>query len=120
MLAAEADRRVPPLQKSLEKLAKGSKPDAEAIEELRVEVHGLKGAALVIGEQRLGRLAERAEQLLSASEKEGTLDAELAGKLSDSMRRVPGRGPRRGQGRPGAAVGRGRARRAPLTAAVLR
>ena len=85
MLAAEADRRVPPLQKSLKKLAKGSNPDSEAIEELRVEVHGLKGAALVIGEQRLGRLAERAEQLLSASEKEGTLDAELAGKLSDSM-----------------------------------
>ena len=85
MLAAEADRRVPPMQKSLKKLAKGTKPAPGAIEELRVEVHGLKGAALVIGQQRLGRLAEGAEQVLSASEREGTLDAGLAGKLLDSM-----------------------------------
>ena len=49
MLAAEANRRVPPMKKSLKKLAKGSKPDPDAVEELRVEVHGLRGAALVIG-----------------------------------------------------------------------
>jgi chemotaxis protein histidine kinase CheA len=85
MLAAEADRRVPPMQKSLKQLAKGSGPDPEAIEELRVEVHGLKGAALVIGQDHLGRLAERAEQLLAARADEGTMEAELAGKLSSAM-----------------------------------
>jgi chemotaxis protein histidine kinase CheA len=85
MLATEADRRVPPMQKSLKKLATGSETHPDAIEELRVEVHGLKGAALVIGQDHLGRLAERAEQLLAARAKEGTIDAELAGKLADAM-----------------------------------
>lgn len=84
MLAAEANRRVPPMKQSLNKLAKGSKPDPDAVEELRVEVHGLKGAALVIGEQRLGRLAERAEQLLGAAT-DGALDLELAAPLTEAM-----------------------------------
>jgi chemotaxis protein histidine kinase CheA len=85
MLAAEADRRVPPMQKSLRKLAKATKPDPDAVEELRVEVHGLKGAALVIGQDHLGRLAERAEQLLAARAGEGTIDPELAGRLGGAM-----------------------------------
>jgi chemotaxis protein histidine kinase CheA len=85
MLATEAQRRVPPAKKSLKKLAKAGTPDPEGIEELRVEVHGLKGAALVIGQDHLGRLAERAEQLLVAAAKDGTVEPELATKLSDAM-----------------------------------
>ena len=85
MLAAEANRRVPPMKKSLTKLAKGSKPDPDAIEELRVEVHGLKGAALVIGQDHLGHLADRTEQLIVARTKEGTIDPDLAAKLAGAM-----------------------------------
>jgi chemotaxis protein histidine kinase CheA len=85
MLAAEAKRRTPPVKKSLKKLAKASKPDPDAVEELRVEVHGLKGAALVLGQNHLGRLADRAEQLLAAAARDGTVDPELAAKLSEAM-----------------------------------
>jgi chemotaxis protein histidine kinase CheA len=85
MLAAEANRRVPPMKKSLKKLAKGSEPDPDAVEEIRVEVHGLKGAALVLGEQRLGQLAERAEQLLAANTADGALDPEFAAPLTEAM-----------------------------------
>ncbi len=85
MLAKEADRRVPAVKKGLRKLAKASKPDPDKVEELRVEVHGLKGAALVIGEDHLGRLAERAERLLAARTDDGTIDAALAARLSEAM-----------------------------------
>ena len=85
MLAAEANRRVPPMKKSLKKLAKGSEPDPDAVEEIRVEVHGLKGAALVLGEQRLGQLAERAEQLLAANAADGALDPEFAAPVTEVM-----------------------------------
>ena len=67
------------------KAAKSGKPDPEKVEEMRIEVHGLKGAALVIGQDHLGRLAERAEQLIAARASEGTIDPELANKLVEAM-----------------------------------
>lgn len=85
MLAKESDRRVPAVKKGLSKLAKASEPNSAKVEEMRVEVHGLKGAAMVIGQNQLGRLAERAEQLLTARAKEGTIDADLAARLSAAM-----------------------------------
>ena len=71
------------MKKILKELAKGSGPDPDVVEELRVEVHGLKGAALVTGEQRFGRLAERAEQLLAANAVGGALAPELAAPLTE-------------------------------------
>ena len=65
MLAAEAGRRTPTIIEGLEALAASDKKDSARIEELRVEAHGLKGAALVVGEDRLADLAKRMEQFLA-------------------------------------------------------
>jgi chemotaxis protein histidine kinase CheA len=65
MLAAEAARRTPTIIDGLESLAGSGEKDAARIEELRVEAHGLKGAALVVGQERLADLAKEIEQFLA-------------------------------------------------------
>src|SRR5262245_36578139 len=85
MLAREADRRVPEVTKGLEELEGSSAPDPDAIEELRVEIHGLKGAAMVIGEERLGLLAASTEELLAARTRSGTIDAGLNSRLTAAV-----------------------------------
>ena len=84
MLAAEAQRRVPGIKKGLKKAGSSHVADPEKVEELRVEVHGLKGAALVVGQKQLGRLAERAEQLLAAASGDGVISEQLAGDLTQA------------------------------------
>jgi chemotaxis protein histidine kinase CheA len=66
MLAAEAGRRTPTIIAGLEALAATDEKDSARIEELRVEAHGLKGAALVVGQNRLADLAREMEQFLAA------------------------------------------------------
>jgi HPt (histidine-containing phosphotransfer) domain-containing protein len=65
MLAAEAGRRTPPLIEGLEALAASGEKDSARVEELRIEAHGLKGAALVVGQDRLANLAKEIEQFLA-------------------------------------------------------
>jgi chemotaxis protein histidine kinase CheA len=65
MLAAEADRRTPEIISGIEALAGSGEKDSARIEELRVEAHGLKGAALVVGQERLAELAKKIEQFLA-------------------------------------------------------
>jgi chemotaxis protein histidine kinase CheA len=65
MLAAEAGRRTPTLIEGVEALAASEKKDSARVEELRVEAHGLKGAALVVGQERLADLAKEIEQFLA-------------------------------------------------------
>ncbi len=65
MLAAEAGRRTPPLIDGLEALAASDEKNSDRVEELRVEAHGLKGAALVVGQDRLAELAKQMEQFLA-------------------------------------------------------
>jgi chemotaxis protein histidine kinase CheA len=65
MLAAEAARRTPTIIDGLEQLAGSGDKDSARIEELRVEAHGLKGAALVVGQNRLAELAKEIEQFLA-------------------------------------------------------
>src|SRR3954447_22074397 len=65
MLAAEAGRRTPGLIEGLEAIAASREKDPDAIEKLRVEAHGLKGAALVVGQERLAGLAKQIEQFLA-------------------------------------------------------
>jgi chemotaxis protein histidine kinase CheA len=84
MLAAEADRRVPPFREGLKRIAGATEPDREAVEALRVEIHGLKGAALVIGQSHLGALARRAEDAIAARLGAGTIGDKLAKQLSDA------------------------------------
>src|SRR4029453_11503996 len=64
MLAAEADRRCPAIIAGIEALAASGEKDPDRIEQLRVEAHGLKGAALVVGQERLRGLPPPTEGLL--------------------------------------------------------
>ena len=81
MLAAEAARRTPPIIDGLEKLAGSDQKDSALIEELRVEAHGLKGAALVVGQNRLADLAREMEQYLAASVDTGLIKPGAAAAL---------------------------------------
>jgi chemotaxis protein histidine kinase CheA len=65
MLAAEAERRSPTIISGIEELAASGDRDPERIETLRVEAHGLKGAALVVGQERLADLAKAIETFLA-------------------------------------------------------
>jgi chemotaxis protein histidine kinase CheA len=73
MLAAEADRRCPAIIAGVEALAASGRKDADRIEQLRVEVHGLKGAAQVVGQERLADLARRIEEFLADRAKSGRI-----------------------------------------------
>src|SRR3954451_17423813 len=65
ILAAEAGRRTPTIIEGIEALAASGEKDSARIEKLRVEAHGLKGAALVVGQNRLADLAKEIEQFLA-------------------------------------------------------
>jgi chemotaxis protein histidine kinase CheA len=73
MLAAEADRRCPTIISGVEELASSGKRDSDRIEQLRVEAHGLKGAALVVGQERLADLGRGMEEFLAGCRKTGTI-----------------------------------------------
>jgi chemotaxis protein histidine kinase CheA len=65
MLASETDRRADTIIDGVEELAGSGRSDSARVEELRVEAHGLKGAAMVVGQSRLGELAERLERFFA-------------------------------------------------------
>jgi chemotaxis protein histidine kinase CheA len=73
MLAAEADRRCPTIISGIEELAASGEKDPDRIERLRVEAHGLKGAALVVEQDRLADLARRIEDFLMECRKAGRI-----------------------------------------------
>jgi chemotaxis protein histidine kinase CheA len=85
MLATEADRRVPVINEGLESLADAPDPDPARVERLRVEAHGLKGAALVIGQSRLAELADRSEKALAERIEPGTVNSTLAKRLASAL-----------------------------------
>jgi chemotaxis protein histidine kinase CheA len=74
MLAAEAERRSPTIIGGIEELAVSGKKDSGRIEDLRVEAHGLKGAALVVGQERLADLASLIEEFLAACVDSGRIN----------------------------------------------
>jgi chemotaxis protein histidine kinase CheA len=81
MLATEAGRRTPTIIEGLEALASSGEKDSARLEELRVEAHGLKGAALVVGEDRLAELAKEMEQFLAACVETGRIKPAAAATL---------------------------------------
>jgi chemotaxis protein histidine kinase CheA len=74
LLAAEAERRSPTIITGIEELAASGKKDSARIEGLRVEAHGLKGAALVVGQERLADLARLIEQFLAGCVDSGRIN----------------------------------------------
>ena len=81
MLAAEAQRRTPTIISGLEQLAASDEKDSSRIEALRVEAHGLKGAALVVGQNRLADLAREIELFLVGCVEAGQIQPGVAAKL---------------------------------------
>jgi chemotaxis protein histidine kinase CheA len=81
MLAAEADRRGPTIIGGVEELAASGKKDPDQIEKLRVEAHGLKGAALVVGQERLADLARGMEEFLAEARDSGSIKPASAATL---------------------------------------
>lgn len=77
MLSAETERRVPQMIEAIDALAASDEPDPDRVEAVRVEAHGLKGAALVVGQPRLAELGEKLEIALVQRQAQGTLDASL-------------------------------------------
>jgi len=81
MLAAEAERRTPAMITGLEQLAATGEKDANRIEGLRIEAHGLQGAALVVGQDRLANLAREIEEFLAGCKETGRLNPGAAATL---------------------------------------
>jgi chemotaxis protein histidine kinase CheA len=81
MLAAEAERRSPAIIDGVEELAASGAKDPERIEALRVEAHGLKGAASVVEQDRLAELAKGMETFLANAVDPGRIAPADAAKL---------------------------------------
>ena len=81
MLASETDRRSMRIIEGVEGLAQSGESDPECVEQLRVEAHGLKGAASVVGQPRLAELAMRIEDLLASRIESGTIEVDLAARI---------------------------------------
>ena len=114
MLATETDRRAPTIIEGVDgSAASPATPDPDAVEAVRVEAHGLKGAALVVGQTRASPSWARSSRSPSSSAQgPGTIDAELAAKPDVGRRGAPRGRPRRRRRRARAALGRRGDRRA--------
>jgi HPt (histidine-containing phosphotransfer) domain-containing protein len=84
MLASETERRAPAVIEGVKGLAASGENDPERIEELRVEIHGLKGAALVVGQPRIAELAREIEVALVQRIGPGTIPSDLADQVADA------------------------------------
>jgi len=82
MLATETDRRAPAMVEGIAALANADEADPEAVEAIRIEAHGLKGAAMVVGQPRLAELGEKLEIALVRRQDPGTIDGPLAAVLT--------------------------------------
>ena len=84
MLASETDRRAPAVIDGVKRLADSGEAHSSKVEELRVVIHGIKGAALVVGQTRLAELAREIEVALVQRTAPGTIPADLADKVMDA------------------------------------
>ena len=84
MLATETERRAADVIDGIRDLTAPAEPDSEKVEEVRVEIHGLKGAASVVGATRLAELAQEIEVTLVQRTAPGTIPPELGSVLIDA------------------------------------
>ena len=78
MLASETSRRSEALIAGVQELTASGQPDPERVEQLRVDAHGIKGAAMVVGQERLAELARLIEDALAARADSGQIEDDLA------------------------------------------
>jgi len=85
MLAAETERRSGPVIEGIRAVATAEHPDPKAVEGLRIEVHGMKGAAAVVGQPRIAELGARIEEILVDRSDGGRIEPPLAERLVDGV-----------------------------------
>jgi chemotaxis protein histidine kinase CheA len=78
MLATETDRRGEAIRSGLQALNNSGGGDPARVEALRVEAHGLKGAALVVGQERLAEVARLMEDALAERAESGVVEPDVA------------------------------------------
>lgn len=81
MLAAETDRRTDTICEGVKRLASSGESDSEAVEALRVEVHGIKGAALMVGQHRLAKVGAWVEDTLADHIDSGVIEPDLGERI---------------------------------------
>ena len=89
MLLSEADRRTPAIVDGVKRRTEPAEPSSEEIEQIRVDAHGLKGAAMVVGQTRLSELAKTIEIALVQRIAPGMIDPDLSERLvqaTDALR----------------------------------
>lgn len=88
MLAAETDRRTSTICDGVERLSKSGDADSKLVESLRVEVHGIKGAALMVGQHRLAQIGAWVEDTLADRIDEGVIDNELGSRIVGCVKAI--------------------------------
>jgi chemotaxis protein histidine kinase CheA len=88
MLAAETDRRTDTICDGVKRLASSGASDSKEVEAMRVEVHGIKGAALMVGQHRLAQIGAWVEDTLAARIDDGVIDEQLGDTIVDYVRAI--------------------------------
>jgi chemotaxis protein histidine kinase CheA len=88
MLAAETDRRTSTICDGVERLSKSGEADSKVVESLRVEVHGIKGAALMVGQHRLAQIGAWVEDTLADRIDSGVIDKDLGRTIVDYVKAI--------------------------------
>jgi chemotaxis protein histidine kinase CheA len=81
MLAAETDRRTDTICSGIKQLISSGDPDTKQVEAMRVEVHGIKGAALMVGQHRLAKVGAWVEDNLAARIDSGLIEKDLGERM---------------------------------------
>ena len=88
MLAAETDRRTSTICDGVKALSKSGDADSKQVESLRVEVHGIKGAALMVGQHRLAKIGAWVEDTLADHIDSGEIDKQLGKTIIDYVEAI--------------------------------
>lgn len=88
MLAKETDRRTSTICDGVDRLAKSGDADSKQVESLRVEVHGIKGAALMVGQHRLAKIGTWVEDTLAERIDSGIIEEDLGERIVDYVKAI--------------------------------
>jgi chemotaxis protein histidine kinase CheA len=88
MLAAETDRRTDNICDGIKQLISSGQPDSKQVEALRVEVHGIKGAALMVGQHRLAKVGAWVEDTLADHIDSGVIEKDLGNQIIDYVKAI--------------------------------
>lgn len=81
MLAKETDRRTDTICEGVKRLSDSGDADSKQVEALRVEVHGIKGAAMMVGQHRLAQIGTWVEDTLADRIDSGAIDRDLGERI---------------------------------------